>query len=188
MADPIKQWANSKLGKGKTPGFPGKGPPKPGGPSGNATPPPHPGGFGGPPKPPGPPGGPPPGGLPHAPLPHAAPPGAPPPGGGPPKQLPDIRVEQLAWLTPEQQAELTAKEADPPPTWIDPMKWEQAKVQIGDAWTTLPQPRAVAMFLVHQLEQTAKAAAMPPPGALPAPGASPAGGAPMPHPGPPRPM
>jgi len=187
MADPLKQWANAKLGK-KPPGkgFPPKagGPPAPGG-----APPP-----GGPPKPPM--GAAPPGGAPPS-HPAALPPGAPPapPAPHPPPTAapvapPDIRVAQLTWLTPEQQAELQGNAPDPPPTWIDPMKWEQAKVQIGQAWQTLPEPRAVATFFVHQAEQTAKAAmppGMPPAGAPPAPGAPPAGGAPPPpHPGPPR--
>lgn len=166
MADPIKQWANAKLGKKP----PGKGPPF----------------GGGPPKPPGSPlpGGSPMGAHPGAP---SSPHGAPPPGAHPPqpsaapKQVPDIRVDQLNWLQPEQQAELQGQEPDPSPSWIDPQKWEQAKVQIGQAWLTLAEPRAVAAFFVHQAEQTAKAAMQP------LPGGAPPGVPPLPHGAPPFP-
>lgn len=144
MADPLKQWANAKLGRSN-----GNG-------NGNKPMPPK-----------------------------MAQPAAPPPGPAP---VPDIRVEQLTWLTPEQQAELADKGADPPPSWIDPMQWETAKVKIGESWTTLQNPRAVAAFIVHQTEQAAKAAtlgAMAPGEAPGSPGAS--SGGPRP-PGPPGPL
>lgn len=126
--DPLKAWADNKLGKASA--GPAKGPP---------------------------------GAAPTAPV------AAPQLANQKPK-VPDVRADQMSWLGALEQQELKGKEQDPPPSWIDPMAWEQAKVQVGQEWANLPEPRAAAAFIVHQTQQAAKAAAMPPPG-MPAPGA-----------------
>jgi hypothetical protein len=148
MADPLKQWADSKLGKAAPAG------PKPSPFGAKAAP--------------------------------VAPVQPPPPAAKKPT-VPDVRADQMSWLGALEQQELKGREADPPPSWIDPMVWEQTKIQMGDEWNALPEPRAAAAFLVHQSQQSAKAAAAPAPGAPPpaqaAPGAPPA--APPPHAKPP---
>jgi hypothetical protein len=145
MADPLKQWADSKLGKAP-------------GPSAKAP-------------------------SPSAPAPVA-------PVQPQKPKTPDVRADQMTWLGGQEQMELQGHEPDPPPSWIDPMEWEKVKVQMGQDWNALPQPRAAAAFMVHQAQQAAKAA-MAPPGAPAAPGAPPAGGPPpSPKPafgGPPKP-